>query len=185
MAEIPQQDDYISGWLVDLAVGFCTHESGASVYFDPTLTKSGGIRCVGPFFCETFEPIEHALSDLVCYLESELNPGYVVWGGYQDSVTVDAPSIDVLGVPCGFVPKFGIRGRLLHKSCDLAREWVLVEGEAHHRSGLPLDQNQGVVPLDNLLLHPLTLRDDIATMQTIKPLITSYLCTKKVIGLIR
>lgn len=179
------QERRFAGWNVNLSIGFCRHESGALVYFDPKLTESGGIRCVGPFLHQACDPIENVLSALVCHLETELAPGYVIWGGYQDSASPAGPSISVLGVRCGFVPKLSIRGSFLHKLRDLAREWVIVDGDVYHRSGIDLGQNRDAVSLDKLVVHPMTAQDDVSVLRQMKPLITNYLKTSKVVGLIR
>ena len=174
-----------TGWDVDLDVGFCRHESGALVYFDPNLTRSGGIRCVGPFHQQACDPVENVLPALVCYLEAELAPGYVIWGGYKDSASETGLSMNVLGVRCGFIPKLSIRGTLLQKLRDLVREWVVVEGDVYHRSGIDLGHNLDAVSLDKAVTHPLTAQDDASVLRNMKPLIDNYLETRKVVGLIR
>jgi hypothetical protein len=167
------------------------HPQGLWALMDPSPTKSGAIRCIGPFSrCSTDVPqwrVLQLMSNLTIQVEEmpQHRDGYVIWGTYRQCDPYSSHELPLLGTGFFFTPNIALRSRLLrlHSSCStqthLSREWSIDRERkfASHRSGIKFEFANVVRNLvvrariaasnrilDHSVFHPAILSDELRSL---------------------
>jgi hypothetical protein len=147
-------------WSVDVLSGHCASGTELHVCFDPTPTKTGAIKAVGPFggLDQQVELVTEQMKLATVAIERAMG-GYVAWGESYDKPEYEELQISILGERYGFYPNIALRSSLFFRQpCDISihqREWVLSDGIVRHRSnGLSSNDARNAVDLE--VLHPTT-----------------------------
>lgn len=125
------------GWSIDLDAHHATHHSGLFAYFDPVVTPSGAIRCVGPISppSANLDPrqVQRHILALTLELEDTIvsDSTYCIWGSYMHQTQFQDHLMVILGVEHSFIPNATLRSSLLlssklrDRANHLQREWIL------------------------------------------------------------
>lgn len=152
-------------WSISESSFRCVHKSGAIVYFDPHISSSGGLKCVGPFHLadSSYPFILSIMNQLTLYLEEKFcdQKAYVLWGAYEDFPQFKDHQFLIHGSVCGHIPLISLRGEILGPS--IANEWTFDGKEYSHRSGLT-SQSNVASKIDKSAFHPLTISTETETL---------------------
>jgi hypothetical protein len=167
------------------------HPQGLWALMDPSPTKSGALRCIGPFSrCSTEIPqwrVLQLMSNLTIQVEEmpQHREGYVIWGTYRQCDPYISHELPLLGTGFFFTPNIALRSRLLrlHSSSPtethLSREWAINREtkSASHRSGIRFEFTNVVGKLyvqariaasnrnlDQSVFHPAILTDELRVL---------------------
>jgi hypothetical protein len=139
-----------NGWQYDWHSSTWSHSLGFKILVDPTPTKSGALRCVGPY---DQNPGQLSANQVLSLLyeatlrieESAGNLGsYVVWGTSRRRDGIDGQELPMLGEGYFFTANLALRSRLIREH-EFAmderrpnREWRPSKHDhfIHHRSGV-------------------------------------------------
>lgn len=129
-------------WSIDLKSGHC-QLGEFSALVDPRPTRSGAIRCIGPFGpwkSEGQGAIQLAMCKLVAELE-EITGGYVVWGLHDSNPREGGRSATFLGIACDFTPCLLVRTKIMLDQgiSLLGAEWRLDHNSLFHKAGIRID----------------------------------------------
>ena len=138
-------------WCVDLKSGHC-QLGGLTALVDPRPTRSGAIRCVGPFGpwkTDSQAAIQLSMSNLMAEVE-EITGGYVVWGVHNSDPIEDAKSATFLGIACTFIPCLLVRTKImLEQSIPLlGTEWRLDQNSLYHKAGIRIELGSREISLE-------------------------------------
>jgi hypothetical protein len=133
--------EYSSRWSIDPISWHCAHPDGLVAYIDPEPTKSGGLRCLGPFVgkCVEDSSVKDAMRDLSFTIEQRFGSSshYTIWGSYEESSRYQEHEFPILGSSCGFLPHLSMRTELFENNRSAwNREWDFTSMGAIHKSGL-------------------------------------------------
>lgn len=149
-------------WSISESSFRCVHKSGAIVYFDPHITSSGALRCVGPFHVvdSNCHFIRSIMRELTLHLEEKFceEQAYVLWGTYEDLPHYQDHEFLIHGAVCGHVPTISLRADILGPS--LANEWAFDGKKYLHRSGLTSQPNV-TDKIDKSAFHPLSVSSEV------------------------
>ena len=171
-------------WKLNTLACSWMHPSGLTVLMDPNPTRSGAIRCVGPFGTPSNEgdgrDVLVLMADLTLLLEKGLSEDqYVAWGTYRSWGPHQEHNLPLLGRDYFFTPNIALRSEILDLSTnspqksECAREWTVNVEEflVTHRSGITFKlaprcaslighMTVGTCskPLDSGLFHPATMK---------------------------
>ncbi len=150
-------------WSINLRSHRCVHSTGAIVYFDPKLTRSSALKCVGPFLNRnvSVKDVKAVMRQLTIQLEELFSSdhAYVLWGTYEDKPGYLEHHFSILGSVCGFVPAVSMRGDLLGEP-SLSSEWRQKGRMLIHCSGLNVVEATHNT-LDPSAYHPSTISTEI------------------------
>ena len=140
----------------------CVHKSGAIVYFDPNLSSSGAMKCVGPFQALNMKPdyVRLIMKELTESLEKLFfyDDVYVLWGAYEDAPQYHDHEIVIHGSVCGHIPSVSMRAKILGP--ENTKEWKVVGHEYVHLSGLT-SRTTCADDMDTSVFHPLTVASEV------------------------
>lgn len=126
----------MNSWSFDVESRHCVHESGLVAYFDENPTKSGAIRCLGPFGAPSLSEalVVNAMDQFSCWVEMRFPGCYAVWGSYEEQPKFLEHQFPILGVVCGYRPIVSLRGRI--NPGAWLKQWTVSSSGITHRSGL-------------------------------------------------